>query len=97
MRVIQNLISNGIKYSTGEIEFVITEGQSVVLAISNSISEDVDTEKIFDKFYRADVSRKGDGAGLGLYICRKLAEEMNGKISARSENKRLTVNIEFLK
>ena len=97
VRVIQNLISNGIKYSTGEIEFVITEGQSVVLAISNSISEDVDTEKIFDKFYRADVSRKGEGAGLGLYICRKLAEEMNGKISARSENKRLTVNIEFLK
>lgn len=96
-RVIQNLISNGIKYSTGKMEFVITEGECVTLAISNSISEAVDTDRIFDKFYRADASRKGEGAGLGLYICRRLVEEMNGKISANSENERLTINIEFLK
>lgn len=96
-RVIQNLISNGIKYSTGKMEFVITEGECVTLAISNSVSDAVDTDKIFDKFYRADASRKGEGAGLGLYICRRLIEEMNGKISANSENERLTINIEFLK
>ena len=95
-RVIQNLISNGIKYSSGKMEFVITEGERVTLAISNTISDAVDTNKIFDKFYRADASRKGEGAGLGLYICRKFVEEMNGKISAGSENERLTINIEFL-
>lgn len=94
-RVIQNLISNGIKYSSGKMEFVITEGERVTLAISNSISDAVDTDKIFDKFYRADASRKGEGAGLGLYICRKFVEEMNGKISAGSENESLTINIEF--
>ena len=95
-RVIKNLISNGIKYSSGKMEFVITEGERVTLAISNTISDAVDTNKIFDKFYRADASRKGEGAGLGLYICRKFVEEMNGKISAGSENERLTINIEFL-
>ena len=97
VRVIQNLISNGIKYSTGKMGFVITEGQSVTLTISNSTSEKVDAEKIFDKFYRADASRNGEGAGLGLYICRKLAEEMNGKISAVNENGALTISIEFMK
>lgn len=94
-RVVQNLISNGIKYSTGRMEFVITEGKGVTLAISNSISDPVDTEKIFDKFYRADVSRKGEGAGLGLYICRKLVEEMNGKITAENVNDNLTIKIEL--
>lgn len=96
-RVVQNLISNGIKYSTGKMEIEITEGEHVTLAISNSISEPVDTEKIFDKFYKADVSRKGEGAGLGLYICRKLVEEMNGKIFACNKNDRLTIKIEFLR
>lgn len=95
-RVMQNLISNGIKYSTGKMEFVITEGDCVTLAISNSISDAVDTDKIFEKFYRADASRKGEGAGLGLYICRKFIKEMKGKIYAYSENERLTIKIEFL-
>lgn len=97
VRVVQNLISNGIKYSTGKMDFLITESERVALAISNSISEPVDTEKIFDKFYRADVSRKGEGAGLGLYICRKLVEEMNGKISASNTNHKLTIKMELLK
>ncbi|MEE0264967.1 MAG: HAMP domain-containing sensor histidine kinase [Acutalibacteraceae bacterium] len=94
-RVVQNLISNGIKYSTGEMNFVITQEKSVTLAISNSVFKPVDVEKIFDKFYRADDSRNGDGAGLGLYICKKLVEEMNGKIYAINENDMLTIKIEF--
>lgn len=95
-RVVQNLISNGIKYSAGKMEFLITTDECVTLAISNSISEVIDTKKIFDKFYRADASRNGEGAGLGLYICQKLVEEMNGKISASSEDESLTINIEFI-
>jgi len=96
-RVVQNLISNGIKYSTGKMEFVITVGESVTLAVSNSVSKPVDTEKIFDKFYKADDSRKGEGAGLGLYICRKLVEEMNGKISAENTNDKLTIKVDISK
>ncbi len=94
-RVVQNLISNGIKYSTGEMEFLITVNDCVTLAISNSVSEAIDTEKIFDKFYRADDSRKGEGTGLGLYICKKLVEEMNGKIEARNGDGKLIITVEF--
>ena len=95
-RVIQNLISNGIKYSTGEMEFSITVSDCVTLVISNSVSEAIDTEKIFDKFYRADASRKGEGAGLGLYICRKLVEEMNGTIGAKNAKGKLIITVEML-
>lgn len=95
-RVVQNLISNGIKYSTGEMEFLITVSDCVTLAISNSVSEAIDTEKIFDKFYRADVSRKGEGAGLGLYICQKFIEEMNGKITAENVKGKLSIIVELV-
>lgn len=95
MRVIQNLISNGIKYSAGDMKFSVTQGDKVVLSISNAISQFIDVERIFDKFYRADVSRSSEGMGLGLYICRKFIEEMQGNISAYSKEDMLTINISF--
>lgn len=96
-RVLQNLMANAIKYSTGKLELLITEDEYVTLSISNSISTNIDAEKIFDKFYRADISRNGDGAGLGLYICKKLVEEMNGHIYANCENNSLSIYLEFPK
>jgi two-component system sensor histidine kinase CiaH len=40
-------------------------------------------EKIFDKFYRIgdENTRKAKGTGLGLYLCKKIAESHNGQIS----------------
>ena len=96
-RVVQNLISNAVHHSTGEMKFSITEGDVVTLHIFNSVSSPVDTEKIFEKFYRSDASRNGDGAGLGLYICRKLVEEMNGSTSATYANGGLTIHIQLSK
>lgn len=97
MRVIQNLISNGMKYSTGKMEFSVTQGDKVVLFISNSISisQSIDVEKIFDKFYRADTSRTSEGMGLGLYICRKFMEEIQGNISAYRNEDILTIKVEL--
>ena len=93
VRVIQNLIANGIKYSAGDMEFAVTQNEGVTLSISNPVSVPVDTRKLFDKFYRADTSRTGEGAGLGLYICRKLVEEMHGKISADYQSGRVTITV----
>lgn len=92
-RVIQNLISNGIKYSTGNMIFSVLKENRAVLHISSSTSGTVDAEKIFDKFYRADNSRNSEGAGLGLYICRKFIEDMSGEISACSEENMLMIKI----
>lgn len=95
VRVVQNLISNGIKYSTGNMEFSVIQDDKVVLSISNSISHSIDVEKIFDKFYRADASRNSDGMGLGLYICRKFIEEIEGNISAYSNDDMLSIKVEL--
>lgn len=95
VRVIQNLISNSIKYSAGEVKFEISIGLKVSIYISSSVSQKVEVGKIFDKFYKADNSRSSDGSGLGLYICRKFVEDMKGKISAESSDTRFNVKIEL--
>ncbi|HEX7490345.1 MAG TPA: sensor histidine kinase, partial [Candidatus Limnocylindrales bacterium] len=42
------------------------------------------TEKIFERFYRADPSRTGSGSGLGLAIVRELARAHGGEAWAEN-------------
>ena len=86
-RVIQNLISNAVKYSDHRLEFTVNEcgDGTTELKIITDASEKIDTGKIFDRFYQNDSSRTKGGAGLGLYICKSFVEMMDGSISAKQE------------
>lgn len=93
-RVIQNLISNSIKYGHDNIEFVLTADEAIHISISNPIQDnEINTERIFDKFYRASKSRTDKGAGIGLYICKQFVEVMGGDISASLEDGILTITV----
>jgi signal transduction histidine kinase len=82
-RIIQNLISNAVKYSESRLEFKIEEtDERISLRMITDTSAKIDTDKIFDRFYQNDSSRAKGGAGLGLYICRSFAEMMDGSIRA---------------
>lgn len=92
-RVIQNLISNGVKYTEGDIFFQICrEGERVVLTVSNPVSTYVDVAHIFDRFFTQDKSRSR-GSGIGLYLCRQFTEAMGGAIRAELEDGLLSVEI----
>ena len=41
-----------------------------------------EVSRIFEKFYRLPREREGDGAGLGLAICRGIVEAHGGKMWA---------------
>ena len=93
-RVIQNLISNGIKYGSDRLDFTLTADETVHISVSNPISDnEIDTEKMFDKFYRASRSRTEGGAGIGLYICKQFIEAMNGSVSASVRDGVLTITV----
>ena len=93
-RVIQNLISNGIKYGGDRLDFTLTADEAVHISVSNPISDnEIDTEKMFDKFYRASRSRTAGGAGIGLYICKQFVEAMDGGISASVGDGMLTITV----
>jgi two-component system, OmpR family, sensor histidine kinase VicK len=91
--VVSNLIENAIKYTPqGSITVDVTgDKDRVVISITDSgIGIPVeDMPHLFQKFYRVDNSatREIGGTGLGLYLCRRLMEAMNGRIWAESQYK----------
>lgn len=93
-RVIQNLISNGIKYGRDRLDFTLTVDETIRISVPNPIvDQEIDTEKIFDKFYRAGKSRTVGGAGIGLYICKQFVEAMGGGVAASVGEGILTITV----
>ncbi|MCM1569774.1 MAG: HAMP domain-containing histidine kinase [Roseburia sp.] len=92
-RVIQNLISNGIKYTSGDVFFYTSqENGKAIITVSNPVDTHIDTARIFDRFYTQDKSRNR-GSGIGLYLCRQFVETMGGCISAEMDGSCLSVKM----
>lgn len=92
--VVANLIDNAIKYTpSGDVTVDIGgDSEHVRISVADSgigIPKE-DQAHLFQKFYRVDNSdtREIGGTGLGLYLCRRLVEAMNGRIWVESEYKR---------
>lgn len=94
-----NLIENAIKFSPecGTVSLSISGGPEFVFRIHNSGKpiSDEGLRHVFDKFYQDDNSRTSAGNGLGLSICKRIAELHGGGISAESgeSGTTFTVNI----
>lgn len=90
LQALLNILDNAIKHSAKSSVVSIKGdrvGKQAVLQISDQgkgIDED-DLPRVFEQFYRADVSRKGDGAGLGLAIAKRIIEAHNGSITVSSQ------------
>lgn len=90
-RVFSNLLNNAIKYSDGDLEITLSEAGEIIFTNTASGLNEVQVGKLFDRFYTVDAARKS--TGLGLAIARTLTEQMNGTISAKYENSRLSICI----
>jgi len=91
-RVIGNLLHNAIKWSPASEVITVTaveHGDEVVLTVFDNgpgVPESA-RERIFERFYQADVSRSADvGTGLGLAICKHIVEAHGGRIWAEGNS-----------
>ena len=87
MQVMSNLVNNAVKFtkegsitmgweSTGEDVVIYLEDTGIGIPKEKQ-------ELIFDRYYKESSSTAG--AGIGLSLCRRLVENMNGKIIVKSE------------
>ena len=91
-RAIGNLLSNAVRHTPphGRIRVVLDggDGRTALVRVENT-GETIAPEhlpRLFDRFYRADASRRhgGEGAGLGLAITRSIVVAHGGEVAVRS-------------
>ncbi len=93
-RILDNLITNALRYGAGAPSFVQTgQASAWELRISNRVAkpELIDTDSMFERFWRADKARTQAGLGLGLSAARQLAIDMEMSLHAELDGDTLTL------
>lgn len=99
--VINNLISNAIKYSpkNTDISISISSNNNLVnieVKDQGMGITDEDQEHLFERFFRAKNASHIQGTGLGLYIVKQYTNLMGGKIFVKSKDRKgTTFMVEF--
>lgn len=96
-RVIDNLISNALKYTKEGADVTISLTQSSdkwIFSICNPIYKEIDVKKIFQKYYRN--SEEVFGLGLGLELVESICKENSIKIDATCNNEQFCINMELI-
>jgi two-component system phosphate regulon sensor histidine kinase PhoR len=91
-QILHNLLENAVKYSPEGGKITISVSKKDNLIITSVEDEGIgipenEINKIFEKYYRANIEKTEiiQGAGIGLYLVKKLLEGQNGEIWVKSE------------
>lgn len=106
-QVVELLLDNATRYASEgsviELSFrAVLRGQgkgAAELVVSNAVDElpEGDLDRLFDRFYRADVSRssKTGGSGVGLSVVRAIAEAHGGSATVSGHDHQITFTVRF--
>jgi len=104
-QLVSILIENAVKYcdAGGSIEASVEKtanGRHAIIRVKNDCAEPPEQpERLFDRFYRADKSRKREdgetksGYGIGLSVAKAVTESHKGKISCKAENGKIVFTV----
>jgi two-component system sensor histidine kinase CiaH len=103
--LVNNLLENAVKYSFREpiIRCILTEDHAHVILCIADEGPGIPVEerkKVFEKFYRIgnEETRSAKGTGLGLYLCKKIADDHNATIKVENNSPQGTkIIVKFIK
>ena len=90
LRIVSNLLDNAIKYGregTSVAVHIRDEGDLVALSVHDDGPgiEEQALPRVFERFYKGDASRTGEGVGLGLAIVKHLVRAHGGTAEVQSK------------
>ncbi len=100
-QVVSILMDNALKYcdNSGEIKVSLTGNRHPTLCVENSYAAvgNVELNRLFDRFYRADKARTyGTGFGIGLSMAKAIVEKHHGSISVYNiENNKIGFRVKL--
>ena len=95
------LLDNANKYSPTNDEIILIahkKEKKILISVENTCKEKIeDIDKLFDRFYRNDISHSNriSGNGIGLSIAKATIEKQNGKIYVKQCEDKLKFIIEL--
>lgn len=92
-RIFENIISNVIKYSDGDLKIVLFETGEITFSNYASRLNEIEVGKLFNRYYTVDTRKKS--TGLGLSIAKVLTKEMNGRIKAEYCQGKINISLFF--
>lgn len=87
-QLIENLLDNALKYSASPIDLVVSANEHAMEVSVKDRGEAIPAEKyhaLFEPYSRNDQSGQR-GAGLGLALCRAIAQAHGGALTIRRRN-----------
>lgn len=86
--IIEQLLSNAVKYTAGGNVTIVVDGENKLVSIQDTgigISQE-DLPRIFEKGYTGYNGRLDKkSTGIGLYLCRTAADKLGHKLTAKSK------------
>ncbi len=93
VRVFNNILSNALKYSDGDLKVGLDDDGRLSFGNKASGMDEIQVGRLFDRFFTVESAR--NSTGLGLSIAKTLVEQMGGKIWAKYKEQSLYIYLEF--
>lgn len=97
-RALQNVVKNALEHGCEKIMLQLQQdGSQAIFRCSNDVenTDEIDIQKVFSRFYKADTARSSTSTGLGLSISKDLIEKMGGTIHAGLKGSLFIIEIRF--
>lgn len=93
IRVFENILSNVIKYSNGDLKVKMQENGTITFSNKATFLDETTVQKIFDRYFSVENAK--ESTGIGLSIAKQLVELNNGSIKAEYVNGYLIIEIKL--
>nr|MCR4651014.1 HAMP domain-containing histidine kinase [Lachnospiraceae bacterium] len=93
-RILNNLVSNALKYSDGDLEISLSDEGILRVTNSSDNLSNVDVNKLFVRFFTVETGSR-NSTGLGLSIVKLFTERMDLSLHATYENGKISIEVVF--